>query len=79
MNIRRGSSPLLHRWTAQWQTPPESGFELRPALQRADQLSHAAPQSEPHRTPSEPRRTPLEKIEQIFISVKRICTEKTGR
>ena len=29
MNIRRGSSPFLHRWTAQWQTPPwgaESGF-----------------------------------------------------
>ncbi len=22
MNIRRGSSPFPHRWTAQWQTPP---------------------------------------------------------
>ncbi len=41
MNIRRGSSPFPHRWTAQWQTPPwgaESGFELGPALARADML-----------------------------------------
>jgi hypothetical protein len=55
LNIRRGSSPFPHRWSAQWQTPPwgaESGFELGPALQRADMLptepcrtllSHAAP------------------------------------
>jgi hypothetical protein len=41
INIRRGSPPFLHRWKAQWQTPPwgaESGFELGPAVQRADML-----------------------------------------
>jgi hypothetical protein len=41
LNIRRGSSPFPHRWTAQRQKPPwgaESGFELGPALQRADVL-----------------------------------------
>jgi hypothetical protein len=41
INIRRGESLFRQCWTAQWQTPPwgaEPGFELGPALQRADVL-----------------------------------------
>jgi hypothetical protein len=46
--IRRGLSPFLHRFYAQWETPPcgaEPRIELGPALQQADAL------------PTEPRRT----------------------
>jgi hypothetical protein len=66
VNTRRGSSPSLHRWSAQWEKPPwdaEPGIELRPALQQADAqyhlsyvapyLSHVAPCSELSRTSCE--------------------------
>ncbi len=39
--IRRGLSPFLHRFYAQWKTPPcgaEPRIELGPALQQADAL-----------------------------------------
>ncbi len=67
MNICRGSSLFPHRWTAQWQTPPwgaELGFELGPALQRADVLP-----TEPCRTLTEPFRTLLSHAAPYHISI----------
>jgi hypothetical protein len=36
--IRRGSSPSPHRWSAQWEKPPEPTIELRSAIQQADEV-----------------------------------------
>ncbi len=68
MNIRRGSSPFHHCWTAKWQTPP-MGCRVRNltrAIQRADvlpiELRRTLSEPTPHHhwptpLPTDPRRT----------------------